>query len=79
MGIRRRWGELSRGTRRLLVIGAIGEGLLKAAALIDLKRRPADQVRGRKWLWATVVMVANSAGLVPICYFVLGRRRNSGG
>jgi hypothetical protein len=41
----------------------------------DLKRRPASQVRGPKWLWATVVTVVSSAGVVPIAYFVFGRRQ----
>ena len=28
-----------------------------------------------KWLWAPVVTVVNSAGVVPISYFIFGRRR----
>ena len=71
----RRWSELSEGTRRWIVIGAIIDGLLKIAALIDLKRRPATEVRGRKWVWATVLTLANSAGIVPFTYFRFGRRR----
>ena len=39
-----------------------------------IKRRPASQIRGPKWLWVPVVTVVNSAGLVPISYFVFGRR-----
>ena len=41
--------------------------------LIDLKRRPAAQVRGPKWLWAASALV-NSAGVIPLSYFLLGRR-----
>jgi hypothetical protein len=55
MAARRQWSDLSPRTRRLLAITAVAEGILKLAALIDLKRRPAGQVRGPKWLWATVV------------------------
>jgi len=51
------------------------EGRLKIAALIDIKRRPASQIRGPKWLWAAVVTVVSSAGLLPISYFVFGRKR----
>ena len=75
MAARRQWSQLSQRTRRLLTIAAVAEGILKLAALIDLKRRPASQVRGPKWLWATVIAVVSSAGVVPISYFVVGRRQ----
>ena len=74
MAARRQWSELSERTLRLLAIAAVAEGILKLAALIDIKRRPASQIRGPKWLWATVVAVVGSAGVLPISYFVLGRR-----
>jgi len=70
----RRWSDLSERTRRWILLGAAVEGVLKIAALIDLKRRPAGEVRGRKWVWATVIMLANSAGVVPLGYFRFGRR-----
>jgi hypothetical protein len=72
---RRQWSDLSERNRRLLAITAVAEGILKLAALIDLKRRPASQVRGPKWLWATVLAIVSSAGVVPISYFVFGRRQ----
>jgi hypothetical protein len=75
MAARRQWNDLSERTRRLITITAVAEGVLKLAALIDLKRRPASQVRGPRWVWATVVMVVSSAGVVPVAYFVFGRRR----
>jgi hypothetical protein len=75
MAARRQWSDLSERTRRLLAITAVAEGLLKLAALIDLKRRPASQVRGPKWVWIAVVTVVSSAGVVPISYFVFGRRQ----
>jgi len=75
MAVRRQWSDLSERNRRLLTITAVAEGILKLAALIDLKRRPASQIRGPKWLWATVVTVISSAGVVPISYFVFGRRQ----
>jgi len=71
---RRQRSDRSDRNRRLLAITAVAEGMLKVAALIDLKRRPASQVRGPKWVWATVVTVVSSAGVVPISYFVFGRR-----
>jgi hypothetical protein len=75
MDIRRRWRDLSEGQRRLVVLGAAVDGALKIAALADLRRRPPGQIRGKKWVWATVVALANSAGIVPLAYFLVGRRR----
>ena len=72
----RRWSDLSERNRRLLLIAGAVEGVLKIAALVDLTRRPATGVRGRKWVWATVITLANSVGVVPISYFLFGRRRD---
>jgi hypothetical protein len=74
----KRWSELSPRTRRLLIGAVAAEGLLRLAALIDLKRRPASQVRGPRWLWATLVAVVSSFGLIPTSYFLFGRRRPPG-
>lgn len=72
-GIAQWWSKLSPRTRVLIGISAAAETSLKVAVLLDLKRRPASQVRGPKWLWASS-MIVNSAGLIPISYFVFGRR-----
>lgn len=70
----KQWKDLSPRTRKLLIAAAVAEGGLKVAALVDMKRRPAEQIRGPKWLWA-VLMIVNSAGAIPISYFTFGRRR----
>jgi hypothetical protein len=75
MAATKRWSDLNPRTRRVLSVAAVAEGILKLAVLIDLKRRPASQIRGPKWLWATVVAVVSSAGILPISYFVFGRRQ----
>jgi hypothetical protein len=75
MVARKQWSDLSERNRLLLIAAAAAEGILKVAALIDLKRRPATQIRGPKWLWATAVTVISSAGVLPISYFVFGRRQ----
>jgi hypothetical protein len=75
MATSKRWSELDPGTRRFLVVGSVVEGLLKIVALTDLARRPASQVRGRKWIWAVVLLLVNSAGGAPLVYFRFGRRR----
>lgn len=68
-----RWDELSLRTRRLIVAAATVEGIIKIAALADLVRRPATEVRGSKRVWAAVIVVVNSAGAVPLMYFARGR------
>ncbi len=72
----KRWSDLSPRTRKLIIVAGVAEAGLKAAAAIDLKRRPADQVRGPKWAWFAALFV-NSAGLIPLSYFVFGRRRDT--
>jgi hypothetical protein len=72
---RRRWSDLSQRTRMLLITVAVADGALKVAALIDIQRRPASQIRGRKGMWAAAVILINSAGVVPVSYFVFGQRR----
>lgn len=77
MAARRHWSDLDERTRKLVITAGVVDAALRVAALIDIKRRPASQIRGRKWIWATVVAVVNSAGVVPISYFVFGRNRDS--
>jgi len=72
---RRRWSDLSERTRRLIIAAAVAEGSLKVAAVIDIIRRPASQIRGPKWIWAIAVALVNSAGVLPISYFVFGRQK----
>ncbi len=72
---RRRWSDLSKRTRMLLITAAVADGTLRVAALIDIRRRPASQIRGPKWMWTAVEALVSSAGVAPISYFVFGRRR----
>lgn len=75
MAAKRKWSDLSERTRKLIIATAVAEGILKVAVLIDIKRRPAGQIRGPKWVWAPSVALVNSAGLLPVSYLVFGRRR----
>jgi hypothetical protein len=75
--VRKKWSELDARTRRLVVAGALFEGVLKVAALIDLARRPASEVSGSKARWAAAIVLINSVGAVPITYFLRGRRKPS--
>ena len=47
-------------------------GLL-AAALADIKRRPATQIRGSKRMWIALSFINWVLG--PLAYFIFGRRR----
>lgn len=69
-----KWNQLSPRARRLLMVGGAVDGALKLAALVDLARRPAHQVRGSKKAWAAAIIVTNSMGVVPMAYFTHGRR-----
>ena len=69
------WSDLSPRTRRLIVVASAVEGVLKIAALVDLARRPASEVRGSKVKWGVAVTLINSLGAVPIAYFAFGRRK----
>jgi hypothetical protein len=60
----------------IVAAGAI-EGALKAAALIDLARRPSSEVRGPKAAWAVGVSLINSLGTLPVAYFAWGRRAST--
>jgi hypothetical protein len=70
-----RWSDLTQGQRRLLMAAAAAEVSLKIAALIDIQRRPASLIRGRKTLWRAA-MVVNLLG--PLSYFAVGRRHQAG-
>ena len=68
------WRERTTEQRlRMILQAGIQLGLL-VAALYDLRRRPADQIRGPKRIWA-LVCAMNYLGLGPIAYFLIGRRR----
>jgi hypothetical protein len=77
VALRRRtpWRELTpRQRQTMMVRGALQLALL-SAALTDLRRRPAGQIRGPKPLWAAISFV-NYLGVGPIAYFLIGRRRS---
>ena len=67
-----KWSDMSRGKRRLVIKAGVAAAIMGVIMLIDLKRRPADQIRGPKWLWAPMAFV-DFVG--PIAYFCCGRRR----
>jgi hypothetical protein len=70
----RAWRTLTRQQRVLASVRGVLQLAVLVAALIDLRRRPAAQVRGPKRMWAVVACV-NYLGIGPLIYLLLGRRR----
>ena len=70
----KRWSDLSERNRRIITVAAAVEAALKVLMLADLRRCPADQVNGSKRVWAFSTIV-NSAGVIPLAYFIFGRKR----
>ena len=72
-GSKKRWSDLSTPQRA----GVVGAGVIQIAllvtALVDIRRRPADQINGSKAMWVAVAFV-NTVG--PLAYFAFGRRRH---
>jgi hypothetical protein len=75
MATKKKWSELSPRSRRLITITGVIEMALLVATLVDLRRRPAEQIKGSKRLWTALAFV-NIIG--PLAYFALGRRRQGG-
>ncbi|WP_125610943.1 PLDc N-terminal domain-containing protein [Specibacter cremeus] len=67
-----RWKDLSPAARGRIVLFGLLQVSLQVAALRDLAKRPADQVRGPKVAWVAASFI-NFAG--PVAYFAKGRRR----
>lgn len=68
----RRWNDLSPGQQTVVLALASVQVSLAVTAWTDLAFRPADQVNGRKALWAAIIAI-NFAG--PALYFWRGIHR----
>jgi hypothetical protein len=69
---KKRWSELSSKQRSAIMAAGVVQLSLQAAALVDMRRRPARQVNGPKPMWVALSFV-NFLG--PLAYFAIGRRR----
>jgi len=67
--------DLDPRIQKVMVVVGAAETVLKIIALIDLARRRKETIRGNKIGWAAAIATVNSAGLVPIGYFLFGRRK----
>jgi hypothetical protein len=72
---KRRWDELDPRLRQAITLGGAFEAGLKVAALIDLAQQSSREIHGSRARWAAAIVLVNSGGLVPIMYFLRGRRR----
>jgi hypothetical protein len=70
---RRYWSDLTASEKRIVVVSGVVQVTLLLAALNDILRRPATQIRGKKWVWMLVSFI-NFLG--PISYFLFGRKRS---
>lgn len=67
----KKWSELSSVQQGLLLALVSLEVSLTATAAVDLVRRPAAQVHGRKGLWAVALLVQPVG---PVAYLCAHRR-----
>jgi hypothetical protein len=76
---KKKWGNLSPLTRKLILGAGLTEGALKLTALVDIARRPSSEIRGPKKLWVPLIITVNSFGAAPLAYLYFGRRRSGPG
>jgi hypothetical protein len=69
---KQRWSDLPPTQQKAIVGVGIVQVALCIAALVDIRRRPAEQINGRKPMWVALAFV-NTIG--PLAYFVFGRKR----
>ncbi|MBT2501647.1 hypothetical protein [Curtobacterium sp. ISL-83] len=67
-------GRVRRLRPAVLLLAGVEAGL-KIAALLDLAQRRPSEVTGTKRRWAIALVTVNSAGILPVWYFLRGRTR----
>ena len=68
---KKKWADLTHRQQRAVYVGGAIESVITAAALRDLVRRPADEIRGPKAAWVLAFFVQPFG---PIAYLATGRR-----
>jgi hypothetical protein len=68
---KRKWSELSARQRRTIRVAGALEAVTTVAAMLDLARRPANEVRGPKGAWLLACLIQPVG---PVVYFTAGRR-----
>ena len=72
MAQKKSWSDLTPTQQKLVIAGGVAEAALSIWCLRDLKRRPAEAVRGPKALWVPAMSIQPFG---PLAYLTLGRRR----
>jgi hypothetical protein len=72
MAKKKSWSEMTPMQKKVVVVAGVVEIALTTWCLRDLKERPAELVRGPKFLWGPAMSVQPVG---PIAYLVWGRRR----
>lgn len=67
---RKKWRDLTSGQQAAVLILAFVQASLAFTAWVDLARRPAAAVNGRKAKWGAIIAVSFVG---PIVYFRRGR------
>lgn len=68
----KKWNDLSTPAKIGVIVATVAELGAKIGVWRDLSRRPAEKVRGPKWMWVALSFVN---GLGPGAYFTIGRKK----
>ncbi|MBK7819506.1 MAG: hypothetical protein IPJ61_00130 [Tessaracoccus sp.] len=71
---KKRFQDLPPAARTLLLLLGVADAVLRAYALLDIAKRPQEQVEGPKELWVPALSFVNSAGVLPLAYLKWGRK-----
>jgi hypothetical protein len=69
---RKQWKDFSNKRRVRMIITGFVQFTMMVVMLLDLHRRPANQVKGNKRVW---LMAAFVQPFGPIAYFAFGRKK----
>ncbi len=72
MASKKKWSDLTNTQKAAVLVGGSVELSLTAAALVDLVRRPREQVRGPKALWLLGCLIQPVG---PVAYLACGRAK----
>ncbi|MDH2416551.1 hypothetical protein [Nocardioides sp. CER19] len=64
--------KLTQSQKRMVGAAVVVQLVVGLLTLRDISRRPADRVRGPKWLWR-IAGTANTSG--SAAYWLIGRKR----
>jgi ACR3 family arsenite efflux pump ArsB len=68
----KQWSDMTQAQRVGIIVTGVVQIALLIATLVDIRRRPAEQINGSKRMWFGLAFI-NWIG--PIAYFIFGRKR----